>query len=90
MAKKADAGCTSKIKKSGKIPPFRTPRCVRVLKKEKDTQLQTTRHRKDNSAWEKTMEKELAAIERRAAGTTNRSCYSQTKKERQSCEAQSG
>jgi hypothetical protein len=70
MAKKADAGWTSKNKMSGKIPPFKTPRCVRVVEKEKDTQLQTTRHRKDNSAWGKTMEKELAAIERRAADTT--------------------
>jgi hypothetical protein len=34
-----------------------------------DTQLQTTRHRKDNSAWGKRMEKELTAIERRAAVT---------------------
>jgi hypothetical protein len=32
---------------------------------EQDTQLQTTRmHRKDNSAWGKRMEKELAAVER--------------------------
>jgi hypothetical protein len=34
---------------------------------EQDTQLQTTRHRKDNSAWGKRMEKELGTIERRAA-----------------------
>jgi hypothetical protein len=34
---------------------------------EEDTQLQSTKHRKDNSAWGKRMEKELAAIERRAA-----------------------
>ena len=53
----------------GKIPPFKTPRCVTVVEKEKDKQLQTTRHGKDNSAWGKTMEKKLAAIERRAAGT---------------------
>ena len=70
MAKKADAGWTSKNKMPGKIPPFKTPRCVTVVEKEKDTQLQTKRHRKDNSAWGKTMEKELAAIERRAAGIT--------------------
>ncbi len=36
------------------------------------TQLQTTRHRKDNSAWGKRMEKELAAIERRAACTESK------------------
>jgi hypothetical protein len=70
MARKADAGWTSKNKMPGKIPPFKTPRCVIVVEKEKDTQLQTTRHRKDNSAWGKTMEKELAAIERRMAGPT--------------------
>ncbi len=66
MAKKADDRWTSKKKIPGKIPPFKTPRCVTVVEKEKDTQLQTKRHRKDNSAWGKTMEKELAAIERRA------------------------
>ena len=70
MKKKADDRWTSKKKSPGKIPPFKTPRCVTVVEKEKDTQLQTTRHRKNNSAWGKTMENELAAIERRAEGTT--------------------
>jgi hypothetical protein len=37
---------------------------------EEDTQLQSTRHRKDNSAWGKRTEKELAAIEKRAADKT--------------------
>jgi hypothetical protein len=39
---------------------------------EEDTQLQSTKHRKDNSAsaWGKRMEKELAAIEKRAADKT--------------------
>jgi hypothetical protein len=37
---------------------------------EEDTQIQSTNHRKDNSAWGKRMEKELAAIERRAAEKT--------------------
>ncbi len=37
---------------------------------EEDTQLQSTKHRKNNSAWGKRMEKELAAIERRAVEKT--------------------
>ncbi len=37
---------------------------------EEDTQVVSTVHRKDNSAWGKRMEKELAAIEKRAAEKT--------------------
>jgi hypothetical protein len=37
---------------------------------EEDTQLQSTKHRKDNSTWGKQMEKELGAIERRVAEKT--------------------
>ena len=37
---------------------------------EEDTQVLSTVHRKDNSAWGKRMEKELTAIEKRAADKT--------------------
>jgi hypothetical protein len=37
-----------------------------------DHEVPTSRHRKDNSAWGKRMEKELAAIERRAAGSESK------------------